>query len=463
MIASNPPVPPDSDPMTATADHIGRGGWLTSIALGAIVLGVYMANRREISSTDTVPTLMVAVALAQGDGIYLDRLYYAWAADPLGDPPYILARRRRHLVSRYPIAPALLAWPLLAPQIAYLDRIAPGWELDYAAYWAIAPVRSKRAMALMAAFTTVLLHRVIRGIGLTRVAIPATLGVSLGSTLWSVASQGLWQHGPAALALTLAIWLLLPREASRGRLFLAGLAAAALVACRPVDVVFAAAILGRVAWLQPRRLGWFLPGPIVGAILLVGSNLWLFGDAAGGLAELEAMHPQIHAAPAGPWSGNLLDGLAGTLFSPSRGLLTYIPWIGLALAILPFSAGRLARSSIVAWLLASLVPYGLLLSKYTVWWGGHCFGPRYWTDAMPLFALILAAGLDWSWRHRPLVLAGFAATILAAVAVEVIGTFYSPSSWNTTPADVDRHHERLWDWRDNELTRCLKEGPARLR
>ena len=32
-----------------------------------------------------------------------------------------------------------------------------------------------------------------------------TVIATLGSTLWVVASQGLWQHGPAALALTVAI------------------------------------------------------------------------------------------------------------------------------------------------------------------------------------------------------------------------------------------------------------------
>ena len=35
---------------------------------------------------------------------------------------------------------------------------------------------------------------------------------------------------------------------------------------------------------------------------------------------------------------------------------------------------------------------------------------------------------------------------------------YYPSTWYATPIDVDRAHERLWDWRDNELTRIVNEG-----
>ena len=452
-----PPTSPDDAPIPDTPTSPGRQGWPGSITLGVVIFAVYLANGREIGSYDTEPAAVISVGLARGDGFYLDRLYRCWLPKPGGALPEFLARARGHVVSRYPVAPALLALPAMAAQVAYLDRASPGWDLDSRTFWVHVPMMAKRSAALIAALTAVVLHRIVRAIGLGRVAIPAVLAASLGSPLWTVASQSLWQHGPASLALASAVWLLLPREAARWRLVLAGLATAALVASRPVDIVFAAAILGRVAWGQPRRLGWFLPAPILGAFALVGSNLWLFGHVTSGLAGLEAMHPEHHGLPAGPWSGDLLAGLAGTLSSPSRALLVFSPWVGLALATLPFSAGRLARWPVVSWLLWSLVPYGLLLSKYTVWWGGHCFGPRYWTDAVPLFALALAAGLDWSYeRCRPVAVA-FAATILAAVVVQAIGAFCYPSTWNKAPANVDLHHERLWDWRDSELSRCLIE------
>lgn len=293
--------------------------------------------------------------------------------------------------------------------------------------------------------------------GLGRVSIPATVAASLGSDLWAVASQSLWQHGPASLALATAIWLLLPREPARWRLALAGVAAAALVAFRSTDVVFAAAILGRVAWGQPRRLAWFLPAPILGAFALIGTNLWFFGTIAGGQLELEALHPTVHNLPAGLWSGDLLAGLAGTLFSPSRGLLVFTPWVALTIVTFPFFARRLAPWPILRWLLWALIPYTLLLSKYTVWWGGHCFGPRYWIDAVPVLAILLAFGLDWSYERCRPVAAAFVLAIAASIGVQAIGAFIYPSSWNNLPTNVNLHHERLWDWRDSELTRCLIE------
>ena len=53
------------------------------------------------------------------------------------------------------------------------------------------------------------------------------LAAALGSNLWCTASQTLWQHGPAALMLTLVVLLLWPESPSRLRFFLAGLAAGA--------------------------------------------------------------------------------------------------------------------------------------------------------------------------------------------------------------------------------------------
>src|SRR5262249_46627615 len=116
---------------------------------------------------------------------------------------------------------------------------------------------------------------------------------------------------------------------------------------------------------------------------------------------------------------------------------------------------------LVCWLLWSILPYFVVLSKYAVWWGGHCFGPRYWTEVFALFAILLAFGLDWMrTRSRALfVLSGV--TIAMAIGVHAIGAFCFPSTWNLLPDNVDFHHSRLWDWRDTELSRCLIECLAK--
>jgi hypothetical protein len=246
---------------------------------------------------------------------------------------------------------------------------------------------------------------------------------------------------------------------SRLRLALAGLATAFIFACRLMDIVFAIAIVGWLACTDRRGLRWFLPAPILGGLILLGYNLWYFGHVFGGQARLERFHPVLHGVT-GTWSTNLIDGILGTLFSPNRGLLVFSPWIAVALATLtvPSVARRLVSHSLICVLLAAFVPYLLILSKYSVWWGGHCFGPRYWTDVVPLFAILFAFGLDWMLpRSRALVVIS-TITVIFSITVQSIGAFCYPSTWNIQPANVDLHHERLWDWGDTELSRCLLES-----
>jgi hypothetical protein len=431
------------------------GGRGTAWGLGIVLFLAYMANGRLVGSYDTVPAQLLPIALIRGDGPFLDRFEKQVVVDAERHTADYATRSRGHIVSRYPLAPALVVVPLTWPQVLVLDRLRPGWDrIDADRY---VPILAKTSQAILAALVGVVLFLVLRRLGLGRVAVPTALAAGLGSSLWSVGSQAPWQHGAAALMLSTAVWLLLPRPATRWRLVLAGAAAGVLVACRSIDVVFAAAITLSVAWRSRRDLAWFLPAPVLIGVALVAYNLHFFGALEGGQKALEAGHPEMHGV-VGTWTGNLLEGGAGTLVSPSRGLLVYTPWIALAVILVPKIAGRIGEHALVVSVLGAVVPYGFLLAKYSCWWGGYSFGPRFWTDAIPPLAILLGYALDWAVeRSRPARI-GFGATIAFSVGVQLIGAFYYPSSWNHEPIDVDHAHARLWDWRDNELTRCLSMG-----
>lgn len=450
---------PNPAPVRPPGDCTGSGklsGWTASWILGIGIAMVYLANGREVGAYDTIPSTLLPLAILRGDGLHLDRfrpLLQVWGR-PL--PPFV-TESGGHIISLYPVGPALVALPLVAPQVIARDRSEPGWDRDLSRVHTESRRMAKRAAAILTALVAVALHRLLVGLGLGRVALPAVVATALGSGLWSVAGQALWQHGPAALALTLTLLLLHPHGASRGRIFLGGVAAAMLVMARSIDLIFALVVLAWVARSHSRRLAWFLPAPIILGLVLVGYHLYYFGSIAGGQEQLEQQHRRVHGV-GGPWSGDLREGLAGTLVSPNRGLFVFSPWVAVALAVSPVTVRRLAADSLARWLLLALVPYLLVLSKYAVWWGGGSFGPRYWTDAFPLFGVVLACGLDWAWERSRALMALFALTIVLSAAAHAIGAFCYPSTWNFSPTDIDLHHERLWDWRDTELSRCLKES-----
>jgi len=97
--------------------------------------------------------------------------------------------------------------------------------------------------------------------------------------------------------------------------------------------------------------------------------------------------------------------------------------------------------------------------KFRDWHGGQCFGPRLWTDALPILAVPLGVGLEWAARRCRPVFVVFATAILWSIGVQLVGAACYPSTWGTKPDWIELRKERLWDWRDSELTRCLAEGP----
>jgi hypothetical protein len=440
-----------------------RNGWLGSLALGMTLWLIYSANDRCLGGYDAVGTSLLPLNILRGDGVYLDR-FWPVLRERNGELAPIVARSRDHIVSRYPLAPALLVMPMFAAQVAIMDWRHPGWDRNLSLALTECNWMAKRAMAPLMALAGVVLYRYLIGLELYRAALPSVLAAGLGSSLWTVGSQALWQHGPAALALIVAIALLHPKPVPRWRLVLAGLATTFLFASRLIDVLFTVVIGLWVARSEPKKLAWFLPAPVLGAIALIGYNFWFFGTVTGGQAQLERLHARLHGV-GGPWAGNLFTGAAGTLFSPNRGLFVFSPWIALALATVaaaaPALSRRLASHRLNCWLLWALIPYFILFAKYAVWWGGHCFGPRYWTDVIPLFAILLAFEIDWMLARSRGWVVFLTVTLVASIGVQAVGAFCYPSTWNLLPANVDLHHERLWDWRDTELSRCLTEAMNR--
>ena len=131
--------------------------------------------------------------------------------------PYYASVVDGHYVSRYPIGAVLVALPFTMPQMLFLDWANPGWETSDPEWFDTIAKNSAAAITTLAALA---LLAVLRKLGLGLEAWLAALAASLGSNLWCTASQSLWQHGPAALMLTLLVLILWPENPSPWRFFL---------------------------------------------------------------------------------------------------------------------------------------------------------------------------------------------------------------------------------------------------
>src|SRR6516165_768921 len=106
-------LPDSQDLKTAgstTPSH--RRGWISSLVLGLALVIIYSANGRDLGTYDTAPTTMMLLTMARGEGVYLDRFRPVLRDKGRVLPVFVVPFRGR-ILSRYPVAPAILDLPLV--------------------------------------------------------------------------------------------------------------------------------------------------------------------------------------------------------------------------------------------------------------------------------------------------------------------------------------------------------------
>ena len=251
-----------------------------------------------------------------------------------------------------------------------------------------------------------------------------------------------------------------------GPLFLAGGLCGLMVACRPVDAVFALAAWGWVISHHGRSSRWsFTLGGAVVALFLLAQNLYFFDTPYGGYADIEHMHGWAHGVE-GTWTAPFLEGASGTLFSPSHGLFVYSPWL------LPSTA----RAPVVDQNSQAQRNHQAPVSLYGFWPVSYRTSCCYQNTRAggPDTATAPASGSTpgpcwpswalWPSSGRRTQAAGSClpyspSTFALSIALQAVGFLCYPSTWHGQPTNADRDHARLWDWHDSEVTRGIREGP----
>jgi hypothetical protein len=407
---------------------------------------VLNANGREVGSYDSQPTKYAARELVVRRTLLLDHVIQQTPG--LADRPAFGKTVDGHVRSSYPVLPSILAagpgW--LLGRLGWLDLEAPG------APTVIAKVTASLLVALAAVFAFLIASR-RTSLG---VAALVAVGYVLGTNTW-LSGQTLGGHETVAFGLTGALLVIaapgtaISRRGAWAAATMLAVAGAARAQVAPAVAILALALLVRSGfrhWLPLSVLA-------VASGLVAGYNTVWFGHILGNAPHLESLHATVHATTGTfttPWNGAL-----GLLVSPSRGLVVFSPVV-LVCLLGVWPALREGWKGPLFWCLLAGVAQLTLYSCYTVWWGGHAYGPRYALDALPPFIPIAAVGAAFLAKS----LAGRAVGVVVlawSIALAATGAFSYPADrWNNVPSEVDQHHERLWDWNDMQFVRCWKVG-----
>lgn len=413
----------------------------------AAALAVYNLNFQRIASGDTVAAGLIPFSVWLDGSVAADR-FYPYIERHLPGQKVAFHVKDGRAYSGFPIALPLLITPLYGP--AALAVRAAGW--DAGRIVVLAAVLEKLMASLLAALSVAMLYLLARRVASPAQALAAALIYAFATETWAVSSQALWQHGGGQLSLAAALYSLVRFWEEPGRrrwLLMAGAAAGLAAAIRPSNALFLAAAALWLPAATRRRADWaaFLCAPAVLGAAVAAYNLHVFGRASGG-------NPASFQAPFWP-------GLAGVLLSPGRGLFIYTPAAVFAVAgaVIWLRNRNRFRGPVWPVSTAFAVSLTVLVSKWPVWWGGHCWGPRLLADAAPAMALLVIPAMDRAERRRAWrgLLTG---AVAASVVLQALGAFCYPNTrWDETPVAVGSRPGRLWDWKDSPITRSLRAGP----
>jgi len=432
----------------------GRREMWVCLLIGLCCLLVYNANRRAIPAGDTYPARYLPFSIWRYHTVLLDPIA-PLTAQGRGRTAFWVARvPGGHTISLYPVVLPVLIAPLYLPAVGYLHL--RGWtdgRLDYAAR-----IMEKLVASLVAALSASLLYLLLRRRAALPVALLLTLAYAFGTTTWMISSQALWQHGMAQL-LVIGALLFLTAPCTAPRAVAAGLLCGLIACNRPPDAILAAALGAYGLFWAGRRIPWLVAAAALPAGLVVLYNLGVAHNLAGGYGR---------SGKASFLQHNLFSGLGGLLFSPTRGLLVFSPFLlflVLAWRHLPRErgergdpAGRGERSLTLA--MSAGVVLQVLLYALTDWRTGICWGPRFLTDLLPLLVWMLVpvvASLRGFGRVCFLLAVG------AAITIEAIGAFWYTGVTDSALFAVTSGPHQLraaWDWRNAPFIAPLKNGLA---
>jgi hypothetical protein len=418
--------------------------WLWSVFLGAAFFVIFYFGNGVIQSTDSRYVFPTVISLMNQGNLDVDEFFDKPGGVYQPSDYHLEVIQGRHY-NWYPIGQVLVA----APFVFVANKLAGvGYQSD--------PAVHKHLELLVACIIAAGACMVIFLLARLRLdtfrAILLTAVIGLGTSVWSTASCGLWQHGPSIFLLTLALYLLLAAENRPQLVQYVGIPLVLSYLMRPTNAIPVAIFTVYIWWKYRQYFVTYLVMSSIVAVPFVLFNLFMYHSLLSRYYTPGSLGIPRHVS----------EAILGMLISPSRGLFVFSPILLFSLygIVLKLRPGHFELLDVFV----LLIPIGHVLAtalSNPMWWAGHSFGPRLMTDVIPFFAYFLIPVLEdssnWKGFKAVYMWGALALALLFSSFVHFTGAF-SPQawSWNSQPTNIDQDTARLWDWCDSQAFRAVK-------
>lgn len=434
-----------------------------------VIFFLYNINIRNIDSADTLGASLIPFAI-------LDT-HVPWfsVSSPMLQPENIVSfiTVGDRVYPNYPIVTPVLVTPLyILPYLAMKLFHIP-LDMNNSTCFLVVFTMEKIAASFITAAAITIFYAGLKEVVRERVALVTALVLAFCTSMWSINSQALWQHGIIAFLFSILFLLIVRNERTENfrTYILLGICSALLAFARPADLFLALPALVYVAGKRREDLAAFCIAALATALPIVLYNEMAAGNLFGGYGSLLSQFS---------FDTSALAGLAGVLISPNRGLLVFTPLVLLCIpGFLRIKTGisnpalqRVFYTFGIVFILEILV-YGL----FNCWWGGTTYGPRFFSGSLPMIFIlvgiclesVIPSGVPGDPGSGKIILAVIAGLVIWSVFVQVVGVFYYPNgNWNDIPKTIvpvggetfkTTDTSRLWDTKDTQIFRTFGAGP----
>ena len=404
------------------------------IFLFLAMLGIYTANFRIMEILDPVTTTYLPVSILSEGNFELSEFKSLIREK-------VLVEVNGNFYSIYPVFSSVLVTPIyFVPFI--LGAFDPIYEFpqsdDIAKKVWFIPYLGKFAASILAALSVLIFFSIMKIKFPDRNAMKYAICFGLGTSVWSISSQALFQHPANQVFLLLSVYFLVIKKNLRLYTSLAGLSLALAVLARPFSVLFLLVITIYVLIDRRKYFTYLLGGIILPTFFLLMYNFTHFGS----------IFETGYGDEAYQWTGNVFEGLVGSLISPGRGLFIFTPFLIFGfIGMFKFIKNNVKDGLMIA-VGIGIIVHLLAITKWHGWHGGGSWSYRLILDVIP-FIMLFIPYYEFSFSKTKKRI--FKILVIYSIFIQFLGA----STFVSRRMDV-------WDWRLSSIVWCLNETRPKL-